>query len=105
MRGRPFAPEHPIGTTAAGRKSQLGSLREPATTGRRGRAGSSDRRSRRSGRPGAALLDREELGLELMDCKIHMRADLGRSLDRIEQLERRPKMPSGLGKDLLPIFL
>ena len=40
-----------------------------------------------------------------MGCKIHMRSDLGRSLDRIEQLERRPKMPSGLGKDLLPIFL
>jgi hypothetical protein len=50
------------------------------------------------------LLGRAELGFELVDGKIHMRADLGRSRNRIEQVQGRSQVSSSLGKKLVSII-
>ena len=58
----------------------------------------------RSASPRPALLGRTELGFDLMDGKIHMRANLGRSRSRIEQVQGRLQVSNSLGKTLVSII-
>jgi len=44
-----------------------------------------------------ALGGSEYLRFDLIDCEIHMSADLGRSRYRVEEVERQPQMLRGLG--------
>jgi hypothetical protein len=50
------------------------------------------------------LPDRAELGFELVDGKIHMRSDLARSRDRVEQVQGRLQVSNSLGKKQVSII-